>query len=479
MRDALWLHDASLILFNTLLVTHDEDTIAAISTALGEGGIGIIRISGNRAVEIAGKLFNGSKQQDLFSAPSHALHHGCIVHPETRAIIDETLVSVMRSPHSYTKEDIVEINCHGGTLALQNVLDAVLSQGARLATPGEFTKRAFLNGRLDLSQAESVIDVIRAKTNAGLQLAVQQLQGKLSAQVSDIRHTLVQLLASIEASIDFAEEDIEIISYSQIIHELQQSLERIGRLLKSAHEGKIVRDGLTIAIVGKPNVGKSSLLNVFLEEERAIVTPIPGTTRDTIEDYINLNGIPIRLVDTAGLRETEDHVERLGVERSRRVIQQSDIVLCVFDVSVPWSQEDDDFLEFVTDKEKILVFNKIDLPAQFLVDEIVKKLPETSPAFRVSVSEHIGFDELKQEIVNDVIDIPLESIAVTNVRHKQSLTQTKKSLVHSLESTESHLSQEFIALDIREALNHLGEITGETTTEDILGRIFSTFCIGK
>ena len=457
----------------------NEDTIVAISTPPGEGGIGIVRISGQCALEIVHHVFTGVRGHDLVSVSSHSLCYGHIVHPETGAIIDEVLLSVMRAPRSYTREDVVEINCHGGMLPLQNILDVVLACGARLATPGEFTKRAFLHGRIDLSQAESVIDIIRAKTNAGLQLAVQQLQGKLSGQITHLRAALTNLLAFIEASIDFIEDDIEIISYDRIHTELHTSLEQIERLLASAHEGKIVRDGLSIAIVGKPNVGKSSLLNLFLEEERAIVTPIPGTTRDTIEDYINLNGVPIRLIDTAGIRTPADQLERLGVDRSRHMIQQVDMVLCVFDVSIPWSQEDEDFLDVVKDKKKILVLNKIDLPAQFSVEEVIAKLPQPVPLFSVSVNEHTGFEQLKEAIVRDVMDVPLESVAVTNVRHKQSLSLAQKSLVRARESTELLMSSEFIALDIREALHHLGEITGETTTEDILETIFSTFCIGK
>lgn len=462
-----------------MLFTYDEDTITAISTPSGEGGIGIVRISGQLALDIVHRLFVGTTRGDIRSVPTHSLHYGYIVHPETRAVLDETLLSVMRAPRSYTKEDVVEINCHGGMLPLRNVLDAVISCGARLATPGEFTKRAFLNGRIDLSQAESVIDVIRAKTDAGLQLAVQQLRGKLSKHVSGIRSGLTQLLASIEASIDFAEDDIEIISYKQICAELRQHLEQIEQLLASAHEGKIVRDGLSIAIVGKPNVGKSSLLNIFLEEERAIVTPVPGTTRDTIEDYINLNGIPIRLIDTAGIRKTDDQIEKLGVDRSRSTIQQADMALCVFDTSTPWSRDDEDLLQFVSAKEKIVVANKIDLPAVLSVNDIAAKLPEPATVFQVSARDHTGLDTLKQAIVDEVMDIPLESVAVTNIRHKHALNLTKKSLVHAQRSTESQMSQEFIALDLREALNHLGEITGETTSEDILEAIFSTFCIGK
>ena len=462
-----------------MLYTHDKDTIAAISTPLGEGGIGIVRISGSHALDIVQHIFAGSQLRDLHSALTHSLHHGYIVHPHTKTILDETLVTIMRAPRSYTREDVVEINCHGGILPLRNILDIVLSCGARLASPGEFTKRAFLNGRIDLSQAESVIDIIRAKTDAGLQLAVQQLQGKLSKHVTRIHNDLKHLLASIEASIDFPEDDIEIISYPQIVSELAQNLAQIDQLLASAHEGKIVRDGLSVAIVGKPNVGKSSLLNVFLEEERAIVTPIPGTTRDTIEDYINLNGIPIRLIDTAGIRRTDDQLEILGVTRSRDTIKQADMVLCLFDASVPWSSEDDEIVQCIEDKDTIIIVNKIDLPVTITVEDVLDKLPEPVPAFSISIKEHKGLEQVKQALVDHVIAVPLESVEVTNSRHKHSLGLAQKSLAHARDSAEADMSQEFIALDIREALDHLGEITGETTSEDILEEIFSTFCIGK
>ncbi len=461
------------------MYTHDEDTIAAISTPLGEGGIGIVRISGSHALDIVQRVFTGSQFRDIHSAATHSLHHGYIVHPDTKTVIDETLVTIMRAPHSYTREDVVEINCHGGILPLRNILDIVLSCGARLAFPGEFTKRAFLNGRIDLSQAESVIDIIRAKTDAGLQLAIQQLQGKLSERVRSIHSNLKHLLASIEASIDFPEDDIEIISSAQIVSELSQHLIWIDHLLASAYEGKIVRDGLSVAIVGKPNVGKSSLLNVFLEEERAIVTPIPGTTRDTIEDYINLNGIPIRLIDTAGIRETDDQLEMLGVIRSRNTIKRADMLLCMFDASVSWSREDDELLRFMEGKEIIAIVNKIDLPGVVTPQDVINKLPETVPVFSTSIKECKGLDQVKQAIVDHVIAIPLESVEVTNSRHKQALSLARESLVHAQNSAKANMSQEFVALDVREALDHLGEITGETTREDILKEIFSTFCIGK
>ncbi|GAK48818.1 tRNA modification GTPase TrmE [Candidatus Moduliflexus flocculans] len=458
---------------------HDDDTIAAISTAPGEGGIGIVRLSGIRALQIASQLFRGSRQFDIASVPTHSLHYGHIVHPVSEEWLDEALLAVMRAPHSYTREDVVEIQCHGGMLPLRNILDAALTCGARLATPGEFTKRAYLNGRIDLAQAESVIDIIRAKTDAGLQLAVKQLQGKLSAQVRELRDALQQLLAEIEASIDFSDDDIELISFAQIQCELRRCLDELSRLLATAREGKIVRDGLSLAIVGKPNVGKSSLLNLLLQEERAIVTPIPGTTRDAIEEYINLSGIPIRLIDTAGIRDTDDHVERIGVERTRQIIQQADMAICLFDRSTPLTAEDRKFAEFVADNDKLIVLNKADLPAQWDVADILNLFAAPVSPIELSITQHLGVDALKQAMVERVLDVPLESVAVTNARHKQALSAAQASLRHAEQSAQAEMSPEFLAVDLRDALRHLGDITGETTTDDILDRIFSTFCIGK
>ncbi len=458
---------------------HDDDTIAAISTAPGEGGIGIIRLSGSRALRIAGQLFIGAHCADIAAAPTYSLHYGHVAHPVSGEWLDEALLAVMRAPHSYTREDVVEIQCHGGMLPLRNILDATLSCGARLATPGEFTKRAFLNGRIDLAQAESVIDIIRAKTDAGLQLAARQLQGKLSAQVTQMRDALQQLLALIEASIDFSDDDIELISSAQIQRELRDCLDELSRLLATAREGKIERDALSLAIVGKPNVGKSSLLNLLLQEERAIVTPIPGTTRDAIEEYINLSGIPIRLIDTAGVRETDDHVERIGVERTRRIIEQADMALCLFDRSAPLTADDAQFADLVADKDKLVILNKVDLPAQWTTAELLDRFSAPAPTIELSITQHVGVDALKQAIIAQVSDVPLESVAVTNARHTQALTAAQASLRHAEQSAQAEMSPEFIAVDLRDALRHLGDITGETTTEDILERIFSTFCIGK
>lgn len=457
-----------------------DDTIAAISTPPGEGGIGIVRLSGKDARRIVQVFFQGSHCGALDAARPYRLHHGYISDPAGETLLDEVLVSVMPAPHSYTCEDVVEINAHGGALPLRRILDLALAHGARLASPGEFTQRAFLNGRLDLAQAESVIDIIRATTEAGLQLAVQQLHGKLSERIRPLHQTLTQALASIEASIDFSDEDIEIISHAQILTILDQAVAELDHLLAHASEGRIVRDGLAVAIVGKPNVGKSSLLNLFLKEERALVTPIPGTTRDTIEDYVNLHGIPVRLIDTAGLRKTDDHVESLGVARSRQALERADLVLCMFDASLPWSQDDEEILPLLPpDKATFLVLNKIDLPSRLDDRMLLAKRPETARLLPISIHAHQGIDALKEALVDHVLDVPLESIEVTNSRHKQALSQARQALLQAAESNRAAMSPEFIALDVREALNQLGAITGEATTEDLLDAIFSQFCIGK
>jgi tRNA modification GTPase len=457
----------------------DEDTIAAISTPVGEGGIGIVRLSGREALDIVQGIFHNRRGIELQHAPTHSLHYGYIVRPDTHATLDEVLVAVMRAPHSYTREDVVEINCHGGSLPLRNVLDTVLARGARLALPGEFTKRAFLNGRLDLSQAEAVIDVIRAKTEASLQLALQQLQGQLSEQIQTFHQRLKHLLALIEAAVDFPEDDEEFISAAQITRDLTDILAQVEQLLAGAQEGKIVREGLRVVIAGKPNVGKSSLLNLLLQEERAIVTPIPGTTRDTIEDYINLHGVPIRLVDTAGIRDTVDQVEQLGVIRSRNAVTQADLILGLFDASEPWTPADADFLQLATGKPLLALLNKMDLPPMFTSTALAAKLPGTTQIVPISLKTHDGIAQLKEALVARVLTTPLESVAVTNSRHQHALTLARQSLRQAQHSAEMAMSPEFVALDLREALNHLGTITGETTTTDILEEIFATFCIGK
>jgi len=460
-------------------VVFEEDTIAAISTPLGEGGIGVIRVSGRSAIELGDKIFrSASKRKKLKDLPSHTVHYGYIYDPETQEPLDEVLVTLMRAPKSYTREDVVEISTHGGFLSLKRILDLVLRNGARLAEPGEFTKRAFLNGRIDLSQAEAVIDIIQSRTETGLKVAMRQLEGRLSRKIHAIRDALKHLTALVEASIDFSEEDIEVVSHEELNSGIGQALQSVDLLLETAEEGKILREGLSTVIVGKPNVGKSSLLNVLLEEERAIVTPIPGTTRDVIEESLNLKGIPLRLVDTAGIRNTEDLVEVQGVSRSKSLLEKADLVLLVLDGSGPLTEEDREILDLTRGKKALGVINKADLPP-VLDDGELDRILAGIKWVKISAKERIGIEALKDLIFETVVQAPLESVWVTNVRHKNALVRTKQSLLKAQGSVKEGMSGEFIAVDLRAALDSLGEIVGETTTEDILTEIFSTFCIGK
>lgn len=455
----------------------EDDTIAAISTPLGEGGIGIIRISGKRAIEISDKIFRSpSKHKKLKDLPSHTVHYGYICIPETGELLDEVLVTLMKTPRSYTREDVVEISSHGGFLSLKRILDLILRSGARLAEAGEFTKRAFLNGRIDLSQAEAVIDIIQSRTEMSHKVAVRQLEGGLSRKVNDVRDSLKHLTALVEASIDFSEEEIEIMSDEDLRTRIDQALYTIDLLIKTAEEGKILREGLSLVIIGKPNVGKSSLLNALLEEERAIVTPIPGTTRDVIEESMNLRGIPLRLIDTAGIRDTEDPVEVQGVLRSKNLLENADLILFVVDGSSPLTEEDKEILSLLMGKKVLGVINKTDLPMAVGAEAEILSGIEW---IKISAKEKTGLEPLKDLIVETTFRVPLESVWVTHVRHKNALVKASQSLLKARESIEQRMSGEFVAVDLRAALDSLGEIVGETTTEDILTEIFSTFCIGK
>jgi tRNA modification GTPase len=462
------------------ILIRNEDTIAAISTSFGESGVGIVRISGPLAESIAAELFKPKKENPSFV--SHKLQYGEIVDPETGTSIDEALIVLMRSPRTYTREDIVEIQCHGGYFVLQRILGLVLKQGARMAQPGEFTKRAFLNGRIDLTRAEAVIDVIKAKTQTSLDIANQQLKGWLYREMTTLKSQLIEYLALIEAHIDFPEEDIESISLEAIRIDLNRMVQKLQTWVESYEEGKIFREGITCAIIGKTNVGKSSLLNVLLKEERAIVTPIPGTTRDVIEEVLNIQGIPVRLVDTAGLRHTSDIIEREGVRRARERIAVADLVLVIFDRSRPIDSDDVEIVEEIKDKKKVLILNKIDLPEKILLDEIRKRF-KGEPIVSISAMQGEGIDELKECIYTSLItrDVRLspDHVIVANVRHKTAIVKIRDSLKSSSKGLEDGVSLEFTAFDIRSALEALGELVGETTPEDVLNVIFEQFCIGK
>jgi tRNA modification GTPase len=457
----------------------EQDTIAAIATPFGEGGIGIIRISGPLAESISKHLFRPKKNE---SHLSHQFHYGEIVDPERGVPIDEVLFVFMKSPKTYTREDVVEIHCHGGYLALQRVLELVLRQGARMAQPGEFTKRAFLNGRIDLTQAEAVVDLIRAKTMASLEIANQQLKGMLHKEIGTLKESLIQHLTLIEAHIDFPEEDLDPIFQETIEKDLQRMIERIYEMISTYEEGKIFKEGISCAIIGKTNVGKSSLLNILLREDRAIVTPIPGTTRDVIEEVLNIHEIPVRLLDTAGLRKTVDPVEVEGVRRTRERVAESDLVILVLDGSRSTDADDLEISREIEKKKRVIVINKKDLPLVISVDDVKGRFPG-DPIVLISALKNEGIDLLKDAIYRSLIHRDVrtspEYLIVANIRHKDALVRTKDGISNALRGLQDGISPEFVAFEIRSSLEAVGEIIGETASEEILHRIFERFCIGK
>jgi tRNA modification GTPase len=454
----------------------DQDTICAVSTPPGEGGIGIIRISGRDAVAAASTIFRPRGNDAMADAASHTLRYGHVVDPATGELVDEALVSVMRAPATYTREDVVEINCHGGMAPLSRTMGLLIAAGARQAEPGEFTKRAFLNGRIDLAQAEAVMDVIRARTDLAHRAANAQLEGGLSTEISALRNKLISILASVEAGIDFPEDDIETESGKPLSEEISPLLEGIERLISGASYGRIMREGFATAIVGRPNVGKSSLLNALLRQDRAIVTEVAGTTRDVLEEYLNIDGVPLRILDTAGIRHSHDVVEQEGVRRSLAAIESADIVLVVLDGSQELTAEDGRVLDAAAGKSAVAVINKSDLP---------KRLgPIGLPAARLEIScrTGAGLGELRRSIshiVRSGMTGPKEHAWAVNRRHRTALEQAGESLRKALDSSEAGLSPEFLAVDLRGALDSLGLIIGATYTDDILERIFNDFCIGK
>jgi len=455
-----------------------DDTIAAIATPLGTGGIGIIRISGPRSLEIATRLFR--PHQAVSPLKSHHLYHGVIVDPEEGHTIDEVLLSYMAKPRSYTREDVVEINCHGGLVPLKEILSSMLKGGARLAEPGEFTRRAFLNGRLDLAQAEAVIDLIESKSSLAVRNASSQLQGVLSQEIGTLKEGLMEILSLLEASIDFPEEELESFSPQQLIPGIDGLISRIEKLVDTYAEGRLFKEGVSAVIAGKPNVGKSSLFNALLGEERTIVTALPGTTRDFVEEVITLSGIPLKITDTAGLRDSSDSIEEEGVRRTRNKMDQADLIVLVIDGSV-----ESDNLEIppvLSNGRKIVVAcNKADLPQRVSLERM-KGLFPASPVVATSALYKRGLGELKSALASLLISNPHAqptSVVLSNLRHKQSLEKTADCLKQARKGLEGETPPEFISTDIQSALHHLGEITGQTSTEELLDRIFSRFCIGK
>lgn len=458
-----------------------EDTIAAIATAYGEGGIGIIRISGEQARDILNKVFKPLNLQYTKSIVNRQLIYGHIVSPIDKKVIDEVLVVYMKGPATYTREDVVEIYCHGSTVALRETLSLVLKEGARLAEPGEFTKRAFLNGRIDLSQAEAVIDIIKAKTLKSFDVAMNQMEGHLSTAVRNIRKDLMDLLVKIAVNLDYPDEDIEEVTYKELIKSISLIGDKVDKLLSTANTGRMLREGLRVTIVGKPNVGKSSLMNALLRESRAIVTDIPGTTRDTIEEVLSLQGIPIYLTDTAGIHETYDRIEQIGIEKSKEAFNRSDLILFMVDGSHPFSNEDLEIAKQIGERDVIILINKIDV-GRLVTDEDLKSILPQAVVIETAVINEKGISELEEQIISLVYGGQVkqnQSDIVTNVRHKDLLIKARESLFDAKNMATNEEALDFIEVDIRQSWELLGEIIGETVTEDIIDKVFERFCLGK
>lgn len=455
------------------------DTIAAISTPMGEGAIAIVRLSGDEAVEIASQIFKG---KNLREVATHTIHYGHIVDPDTKEVVEEVMVTVMRGPKTFTREDVIEINCHGGLVSVNRVLQLVLTNGARLAEPGEFTKRAFLNGRIDLSQAEAVMDLIRAKTDRAMNVAIGQMEGRLSILINRLRQELLETLAHIEVNIDYPEyDDVEEMTHRVLLEKASYVRDEIKKLLETSNQGKILREGLSTVIIGRPNVGKSSLLNSLVHENKAIVTDIPGTTRDVIEEYVNVKGVPLRLVDTAGIRETEDIVERIGVERSREVLKKADLILLVLNYGEELSEEDERLFEAISGMESIIIINKTDLPQKINMDR-VKELSGEQPIVTTSLLEQQGVDELENAISSLFFTGTLEASDLTyvsNSRHIALLTQAKKTIEDAISGIESDLPIDMVQIDLTRTWELLGEIIGDAVHESLINQLFSQFCLGK
>lgn len=473
-----------------------DDTICAVATAPGEGGVGIIRLSGTRAVEIADRLTLLRCRKSLASVRSHTLYLADMVPriaacgddlPEqivssSSEVLDEALVVVMRKPRSFTGEDVVEFHCHGGPLILQTLCEAAVAAGGRLAEPGEFTKRAFLNGRMDLAQAEAVLDTIRAKTAGSLRVAQAQKRGLLSREIDGIRHDLIGALAHVEAGLDFAEEDIVFVRRDELLAMLSGVNRKVSTLLETARQGKIWREGAAVAIVGRPNVGKSSLMNALARSDRAIVTAVPGTTRDLLDEWLHIKGIPVRLLDTAGIRDTGDLIEQEGIRRSRRAIEDADLVVALIDQSVGIEEEDRALLAGLREMKHLVVFNKSDLPSKVETGAWLAEAAAGREPVLISAMTGAGLDDLRERIRQQLSCgglEPTDGVCVTHLRHTLSLRRAQEALVQAVTALQENLTGEFVAADLRRAADALGEITGAISTDDILNRIFSEFCIGK
>ncbi|MEA2087573.1 MAG: tRNA uridine-5-carboxymethylaminomethyl(34) synthesis GTPase MnmE [Candidatus Caldatribacteriota bacterium] len=466
----------------------EVDTIAAISTPIGESGIGIVRISGPKALEIAQEVFrdknlNKTKIKDIFS---HTVHYGFVIDPENGEKIDEVILVLMKKPQTYTREDTVEFNCHGGILSLRKVLETVINCGARIAEPGEFTKRAFLNGRIDLSQAEAVIDLIQAKTERSLSSSLAQLEGNLKDKIINLRDKVMRITAEIEAPMDFPDQDIEELDSIEIQKRIKNILEEVFSLLKTLDYGKILKEGINTVIVGKANVGKSSLFNALLRENRAIVTHLPGTTRDTIEELINLKGIAFKIIDTAGFKPPENVIEKISLERMRKFLDKADLILAMFDANTLLSEEDIKVIKEINrakerNKKVITIENKIDLKEKIERQKLFELL-NIKEDIRISLKDRIGIEKLEEELTKTAFNgivIPQNGVIINNVRQAKALKRAKLGLKHILEGTKKKIPHDLLTVDLKEVLDSLGEITGESISNEITNNIFSRFCIGK
>lgn len=458
------------------------DTIAAISTPMGEGAIAIVRLSGVEAIKIADSLFRGVNGKRLLDVDTHTIHYGHLLEPASDRIVEEVMVSVMKGPKTFTKEDVVEINCHGGIVSVNRVLQLVLKSGARLAEPGEFTKRAFLNGRIDLSQAEAVMDLIRAKTDRAMNMALGQMEGRLSKLIQKLRQEILETLAHVEVNIDYPEyDDVEEMTHRMLVEKATYVRDEIAKLLKTSAQGKILREGLSTVIIGRPNVGKSSLLNSLVQENKAIVTDIPGTTRDVIEEYVNVRGVPLRLLDTAGIRETEDIVERIGVERSRQVLKEADLILLVLNSADELTAEDRNLFKAVAGMDVIVIINKTDLTPKINMAE-VNELASQYRIVSTSLLEERGIDELEEAIADLFFSGAIETndlTYVSNSRHIALLNQAHDAIEEAINGVEIGIPIDIVQIDLTRTWEILGEITGDTVHESLIDQLFSQFCLGK
>ncbi|MGE7676207.1 tRNA uridine-5-carboxymethylaminomethyl(34) synthesis GTPase MnmE [Lysinibacillus sp. NPDC094403] len=458
------------------------DTIAAISTPMGEGAIAIVRLSGDEAVAIADKIFRSPGGKSLTTKASHTIHYGHLVDPKTNEVVEEVMLSLMRGPKTFTREDVIEINCHGGLVSVNRVLKLVLTNGARLAEPGEFTKRAFLNGRIDLSQAEAVMDLIRAKTDRAMNVALGQMDGKLSRLIGDLRQALLETLAQVEVNIDYPEyDDVEEMTVPVLVEKCTWVRNEIIKLLQTSSQGKILREGLSTVILGRPNVGKSSLLNSLVQENKAIVTDIAGTTRDIIEEYVNVRGVPLRLVDTAGIRETEDIVERIGVERSREALRGADLILFVLNYAEELTAEDERLFETIKAMDYIVIVNKTDLPQKIDLAR-VQELAGNHRIVTTSLLQEEGITELEEAIAALFFEGQIEAgdlTYVSNARHIALLHQAQATVEDALDAAQAGVPVDMVQIDVTRTWEILGEIIGDTVQESLINQLFSQFCLGK